>query len=259
MTKIHPSSIIDKDAEIDSSVEIGPFCYVGPKVKIGAGTTVISHARIEGPTTIGRNNRIYPFTNIGAAPQDLKYKGEESELIIGNDNTIRECVTLNRGTIGGGNVTRVDNGCLLMAYSHIGHDAHIHSGVILANSVAVAGHVIIEENAIIGGLVGITQFCKIGRHAYIGASSMIHKDVPPFSTAIGNPVVPRGINKVGLIRKGIPESNVKELTKAFKIYFMKGLTVAEAEKEALSDCDVNIPEVTHFIDFIRTSPNGIAR
>ncbi|MBL8026223.1 MAG: acyl-ACP--UDP-N-acetylglucosamine O-acyltransferase [Fibrobacteres bacterium] len=259
MATIHPSSIIDNSAEIDTSVEIGPFCYIGPKVKIGANTRIISHLRIEGPTTIGSGNIFYPFSNIGAAPQDLKYKGEDSELIIGNDNTIRECVTLNRGTLGGGNVTKIGNGCLLMANSHVGHDAIIGNGVILANSVAIAGHVIVQDNAIVGGLTGVTQFCIIGKHAYIGANSMIHKDVPPFTTAIGNPVVPRGINKVGLTRKGYTEEAIKELVKVFKIFFLQGLTVAEAEKEVVAKCDLSQPETAFLVDFIRTSPNGIAR
>ncbi len=259
MSKIHSSSIVDKKANIDESVEIGPFCCVGPGVNIASETVLISHVRIEGPTTIGKRNIIYPFSNIGAAPQDLKYNGEASELLVGDDNKIRECVTLNRGTTGGGNVTKIGSNCLFMAYSHVGHDAVIGDGVILANSAAVAGHVVIQDYAIVGGLTGVTQFCVVGKHAYIGANSMIHKDVPPFVTANGAPIVPRGINKVGLSRKGYSEVTIRELIKVYKIFFLQGHTVASAEKIAQTECLLSIPEVSFLIDFIKNSPNGIAR
>jgi len=259
MANIHPSSYVDSGAVLHETVEVGPFCFVGPKVTIGANTRLISHLRFEGPTTVGTDNIFYPFSNIGAAPQDLKYRGEESELIIGDRNKIRECVTLNRGTIGGGNVTRLGNDNLLMAYVHLGHDSIVGNHVILANSVAVAGHVIIQDGVSVGGLCGLTQFCVLGKMSYIGASSMIQKDVPPFCTAIGNPVVPRGINKVGLERKGVCEAAIKDLVKAYKVMFMKGLTVKEAESEIRNSCNLELPEVAYFLDFILTCPNGIAR
>lgn len=259
MPAIHATAIVDPDAQLADDVEVGPYCVIGPKVKIGAGTRFVSHVRVEGPSTIGSGNIFYPFGNIGAAPQDLKYKGEDSELIVGDNNKIRECVTLNRGTTGGGMVTKIGNGCLLMAYAHVGHDSIIHDNVILANSVAVAGHVIVQEGASVGGLCGITQFNVIGKMAYIGGCSLIHKDVAPFVTALGNPVAPRGINKVGLERKGFSEAAVRELIKLYKIIFMKGLTVREAETEARASCDLTLPEPAYFLDFVLASKNGVAR
>ena len=259
MSKIHPTSIVDKTAEIHDSVEIGPYCIVGPKVKIESNTILMSHVRMEGPTTIGSRNTFFPFTFIGADPQDLKYKGEESELIIGNDNTIRECVTLNRGTTGGGNVTRIGNNCLIMAYTHLGHDTIVEDEVIIANAVQVAGHVTIKSGARIGGSNAITQFNVVGELSFTGGISLIHKDLPPYVIAVGNPIVPRGINKVGLERKGISENVIKELTKAYKIFFMKQLTVKEAEKEMRETCDLSMPETAHFLEFILMSKNGVAR
>lgn len=259
MATIHPSSIVDPKAELDSTVEVGPFCVIGPKVKIGNGTRLLSHLRVEGPTVIGRDNVFFPFSFIGAIPQDLKYKGEESELIIGDRNRVRECVTLNRGTTGGGNITKIGDDNLLMAYVHLGHDTIVGNGTVIANAVNIAGHVLIHDGARVGGITAVTQFTVIGSMAFIGASCLVQKDVPPFVTATGNPVVPRGINKVGLERKGCPARTIDELVKVYKIVYMKNLTTAEALKEVDASCDTSIPEVRLMSDFIRNSKNGIAR
>ena len=259
MATIHPSSIVDPKAELDSSVIVGPFCIIGPNVKIGAGTELMSHLRVEGPTIIGKNNRFFPFSFIGAVPQDLKYKGEESELIIGDDNRIRECVTLNRGTTGGGNITRIGNNNLLMAYVHLGHDTIIKNDTVLANSVNIAGHVTVEEGARIGGITAVTQFVTIGRMAFIGASCLVQKDIPPFITATGNPVTPRGINKVGMERKGTSAETITQILRAYKILYLKNLTIADALAEIESNCNPSLPEIAEFLAFLRHSKNGIAR
>jgi UDP-N-acetylglucosamine acyltransferase len=259
MANIHPTALVDPKAELDNTVEVGPYCVIGPKVCIGAGTRFISHVRVEGPTGIGRDNLFFPFSNVGAVPQDLKYQGEESELMVGDRNRVRECVTLNRGTTGGGNVTRIGSDCLFMAYAHVGHDSQIEDMVILANSVAIAGHVTVQYGASVGGLCGVTQFNVIGRMAYVGGCSLVHKDVAPFVTAIGNPVQPRGINKVGLERKGVPDNAIRELTKAYKIIFMKNLTTQEAEKEIQESCDASVEEIGILLAFVNNSKNGIAR
>ncbi|MFH0918943.1 MAG: acyl-ACP--UDP-N-acetylglucosamine O-acyltransferase [Fibrobacterota bacterium] len=259
MSLVHPSAIIDPKAELDPTVEVGPFCLVGPKVKIDAGTRLLSHVRVDGPTRIGKNNTFFPFSYIGAVPQDLKYKGEESELIVGDNNRIRECVTLNRGTTGGGNVTKVGNNCLLMAYVHLGHDTIIEDDAILANAANLAGHVTVQRGARVGGMTAVTQFVVIGAWSYLGAQAMVHKDIPPFVSAHGNPIEPRGINKVGLERHGLSEHAIKELQKAYKIFFMRNLTVKESEAALRAECDMTVPELSQLLEFILNSKNGIAR
>jgi UDP-N-acetylglucosamine acyltransferase len=259
MAIIHPSSIVDSKAELDSSVEVGPFCIIGPRVKIGRGTKFMSHVRVEGPTAIGKDNIFFPFSFIGAIPQDLKYKGEESELIIGDRNRVRECVTLNRGTTGGGNVTKIGNDNLLMAYVHLGHDTIVGNGTVIANAVNVAGHVNIHDGARVGGITAVTQFIAIGTMAFTGACCLIQKDIPPFVSVTGNPAEPRGINKVGLERKGVPAETIEELISAYKILYMKKLTTTEAIKKIESSCNTSLKEIQVFLDFIKNSKNGIAR
>jgi UDP-N-acetylglucosamine acyltransferase len=259
MAVIHPTALIDPKADLDNTVEVGPYCIIGPKVKIGSGSRLMSHVRVEGPATVGADNLFFPFCYVGAIPQDLKYQGEESELIIGDRNRFRECVTLNRGTTGGGNITKIGNDCLVMANAHVGHDAIIGDNVILANSVAIAGHVTIHNGARVGGLCGITQFNVIGTLAYVGGCSLVHKDVAPFVSAMGNPVKPKGLNKVGLERDGYSEEVIQEISKAFKIIFLKNLTVEEAEKEINTTCNTGLSQIKELADFIKNSKNGIAR
>lgn len=283
---IHPSAIIHPKANIGDSVEIGPFVVIGEGVKIGDGTKIYAHSVLEGPelsigkecemgpsailkshTSIGDRNRIYPFACIGAAPQDLKFKGEASHLEIGSGNTFRESVTLHRGTATGGGVTRIGNHNFLMAYVHIAHDCQIGDSVVIANSVGLAGHVMIEDHAILGGMVGISQFIRIGTFSYTGGFSKITRDIPPFMIASGTDasVGVRGINSVGLSRKGVDAKTIRDLKEAYKILFMpdhgKGRGKGRALQESLSEIKESslfeTPQVKHLVQFIERSKNGI--
>ena len=216
---IHNSSIIDKKAKIGKEVKIGPFCYIGPQVEIGDGTELISNIHIEGNTKIGRENKIFPFASIGTQPQDLKYKGETNSLEIGENNIIREYVTINPGTKGGGEKTVIGNNCLLMISSHIAHDCHIGNNVVIANNVPLGGHVIIEDSVVIGGNSAVQQFTRIGRLALIGGMTGVLKDVIPFGLSFGNRNYLRGINLIGLKRKKYGNKKIMELDEAFKKIF----------------------------------------
>ena len=198
MVQVHPTAIVDPRAELDSEVEVGPYSVIGAGVRIGKGTKIHSHAAIQGRTTLGESNVVFPFATVGSAPQDLKYKGEPSELTIGSRNTIREYVSLNPGTTGGGMVTRVGDQNLLMMHCHIAHDCTVGSRNVIANGATLGGHVIIEDFVIVGGLVGIHQFVRIGTSAILGAGSMISKDVPPYCNATGDRARLRGLNVEGL-------------------------------------------------------------
>ena len=206
---IHPTSIIAEGAQIPASCTIGPYCTIGPNVILGENCNLVSHVVLDGHLTMGCNNRIFSFACIGIAPQDLKYAGEPTRLEIGDNNSIREYVTISRGTAGGGGVTRLGNDCLIMAYTHIGHDSQIGNSCILANSATLAGHVIVEDYAVVGALCPVHQFCRIGRLALTGGCSKIVQDVPPFMIADGNPAEIRGINLVGLERRS-EERRVRE-------------------------------------------------
>ena len=194
---IHPTAVIDPAAELDSSVEVGPYAVIGPRVRIGAGCKVGAHVVLEGPTTLGENNRLYPFCSVGAAPQDKKYAGEDTALEIGNGNTIRECVTINRGTVQDGGTTRVGDDNWIMAYVHIAHDCVVGNHTIFANTTNLAGHVHIGDWVILGGNSQVHQFCKIGAHAMTGTGSIVLQDIPPYVMASGNPLATHGINKIG--------------------------------------------------------------
>jgi len=216
---IHNSSIIDKKAKIGKEVKIGPFCYVGPQVQISDGTELISNIHIEGNTKIGKGTRIFPFTSIGTQPQDLKYKGETNSLEIGENNIIREYVTINPGTKGGGGRTVIGNNCLLMISSHIAHDCHIGNNVVIANNVPLGGHVTIEDSVVIGGNSAVQQFTRIGRLAMIGGMTGVLKDVIPFGLSLGNRNYLRGINLIGLKRNKYENKKIMELDEAFKKIF----------------------------------------
>ena len=216
---IHKSSVVDKNAKIGNSVEIGPFCYIGPKVDIGNKVTLVSNVHIEGNTKIGSGTKIYPFASIGTAPQDLKYKGEDNSLEIGENNIIREYVTINPGTKGGGNKTVIGNNCLLMISSHVAHDCHIGNNVVIANNVPLGGHVTIEDSVVIGGNSAVQQFTRIGRLAMIGGMTGVLKDVIPFGLSYGNRNYLRGINIIGLKRKKYDNKKILELDEAFKKIF----------------------------------------
>ncbi len=255
MAKVSPLAVVEKGAELDENVVVEPFAYVGSKVKVGKGTIIKKGAVIEGDTTIGENCVIYSAT-IGVAPQDLKYKGEESKVVIGNNTTVREYVTIHRGTEGGGLVTKVGDNVLLMAYSHVAHDVIIGNNVIVANAVQIAGHVEIDDYAIVGGLTGIHQFVRIGKHAMVGGASAVHRDVPPFTIAQGNRARLEGINIIGLKRRGFQRDTIRNLTTVFEMVFKTDEPLQVSLKRVEEEF-ANVPEVKEFVEFIRNSKRGI--
>ena len=216
---IHSSSVIDKNAKVSNSVKIGPFCYVGPDVEISDGVELISNVHLEGNTKIGKHTKIFPFASIGTQPQDLKFKNEKNSLLIGEKNIIREYVTINPGTEGGGSQTIIGNNCLFMISSHIAHDCNIGDNVIIANNVPLGGHVTIEDNVVIGGNSAVQQFTRIGRLAMIGGMTGVLKDVPPFGLSIGNRNYLQGLNLIGLRRKKYDNKKIMGLDKAYKEIF----------------------------------------
>jgi UDP-N-acetylglucosamine acyltransferase len=258
MSRIHPTAVVDRRAEVDSDVEIGPYCVIGEGVKIGKGSKIHSHAALQGRTSIGEGNVIFPFATVGSPPQDLKYKGEPSELVIGARNTIREYVSLNPGTTGGGMVTRIGDQNLLMMYCHIAHDCSVGSRNVIANGATLGGHVIIEDFVIVGGLVGIHQFVRIGTGAILGAGSMVSKDVPPYCNATGDRARLRGLNVEGLKRRGFDRAVIDAIRKAYKIAFGSKLRTEEALLSIRRDLPA-IPEIDKFVSFISQSQRGVCR
>ena len=214
---IHPSAVIEEGAKIADGVTVGPFCHIGPKVSLASGVNIKSHAVIAGKTAIGEDTVVFPFASIGEIPQDLKFSGEETELIVGARNRIREGVTMNTGTAGGGGVTRVGDDCLFMANSHVAHDAIVGDRVILANCASIAGHAVLEDEVIVGGLSGVHQFVRIGRGAIIGAVTMVTNDVIPFGLVQGPRGELDGLNLVGLKRRGVARSDITALRAAFQM------------------------------------------
>lgn len=256
--KIHPTAIIDPLAQLDSSVEVGAYSIVGPDVKIDAGTRIASHVAINGPTTIGRNNQIFQFSSLGEAPQDKKYKGEPTLLEIGDNNTIREFCTFNRGTVQDKGTTRIGNDNWIMAYVHIAHDCQIGNSTIFANNASLAGHVDVYDHAILGGFTLIHQFCKIGSHVITAVGSVVFKDIPPYVTAAGYDAKPHGINAEGLKRRGFSSDSILQIKRAYKILYRKGLTLDEAKSELLA-MQLKTPEITLLSDFLNISARGIVR
>jgi len=256
---IHPTAIVDPDANISQEAEIGPYCIIGSGVTIGARTRLMAHVYLEGKLTIGKDNLFYPYSSCGVAPQDKKYQGEPSETRIGDRNSIREFVTIHRGTEGGGMLTSIGDGNLLMAYVHVAHDVIIHNHAIIANGVTFAGHVVVEDYANIGGLSAIHQFCRIGRHAIVGSYSVIKQNVLPFSiTASSHEVEVYGANKIGLERAGYSADVIEPLQNAFRTLTRAGLNTTQA----LARIEEEIPqtnEVKEVIDFIRTSTRGFCK
>ncbi len=258
---IHPTAIIDPGAELGKDVSVGPYAVVGPKVTIGDGCVIGPHAVIESHVRMGKGNRIHSHASVGAIPQDLKYRGEETWVEIGDGNVIREFATVNRGTAGGGGVTRIGNQCLVMAYSHLAHDCSIGNRVIMANVATFAGHVTVEDGAIIGGLTAVHQFVRIGAHCIIGGTSGIGLDVPPYVTAAargqkGSALY--GLNLVGLKRIGFSEETIAALKKAFKMVFRATVPLKEALAAAEQELPP-LPEVKHLIEFVRSSTRGVLR
>ena len=255
---IHQTAIIDSQAELASGVEVGPYSIIGPQVKIGKNTKIGPHVVIDGWTHIGEGCTVFQFASIGALPQDLKYKGEESWVIMGNNNTIREFVTINRGTSWSQGKTTIGNNNFFMAYSHVAHDCKIGNHVILANAATLAGHITIEDCAIVGGLVGVHQFVRLGCHSIIGGGSGVNKDVPPYMMANGQRAKLYGLNTTGLQRHHFSEEALTNLKKAYRIIFRSGLTLEKASDQLAHEVE-NSPEVKHLIHFIESSERGITR
>ena len=256
---IHPTAIVDPRAHVDSAADIGPYCVIGPDVSIGAGTVLKANIYIEGPTSIGVDNIFYPYSSIGVAPQDLKYRGEPAETRIGNRNKIREFITIQRGTLGGGMLTSIGDDNLLMAYVHVAHDVHIGHRTILGNAVTFGGHVTVGDAAIIEAFSGVHQFCRIGRHAFVGGYSVVTRDVLPFSMT----VTPResktyGENKVGLERRGFNPAVIAALHKAFRILSKSGLNTSQAIDRILEQVEAS-PELEELIAFIRSAERGFIK
>ena len=258
MTMIHATAIIHPGARLEEGVSVGPYAVIGDRVSIAAGTSVGPHAVIEGPTSIGRDNRIFQFASVGAVPQDLKFHGEETRLTIGDRNTIREFVTLHRGTEDGGGETLIGNDNLFMAYSHVAHDCKIGNHVILANCATLAGHVQIDDHAILGGLTAVHQFTRVGAHTMISGGSMVAQDIPPYTIAQGDRAKTVGINIVGLKRRGYSEAVLRSIKNAYKLIYRSDLRLEEALGRIDRELEAS-PELQLFIDFIRDSQRGIAR
>ncbi len=258
---IHPTALVDSRADIDSTVTIGPYCVIEKDVVIAADTEIGSHAVISGNTTIGQRNRIHSFASIGAPPQDLKYQGEETRLVIGDDNLIREYVSIHRGTVSGHGVTTVGNGNLIMAYSHIAHDCVVGNQVIMANGGTLGGHVQVGDHANLGGMVAIHQFSRVGAYTYIGGMSGISKDVPPFviATGIRDQLRITGINKIGLKRMGFAAADIATLAQAFVAIFRTELVLSESLDKALVEFP-NCQLVVDLVNFMK-APNrfGVVR
>lgn len=258
IAKIHPTAIIDPSAQLDSSVEVGAYTVIGADVKIDAGTRILSHVSISGPTTIGKNNQIFQFSSLGEAPQDKKYKGEPTLLEIGDNNTIREFCTFNRGTIQDKGTTKIGNDNWIMAYVHIAHDCQIGNNTIFANNSSLAGHVDVYDYAILGGFTLIHQFCKIGSHVITAVGSVVFKDIPPYVTAAGYDAKPHGINSEGLKRRGFSADSILQIKRAYKTLYRNGLTLDEAKRE-LSTMQLQAPEIGLLTDFLNVSTRGIVR
>lgn len=254
---IHPSAILAPGAVVPDSCTVGPFCTIGPEVVLGENCTLVSHVVLDGRTRIGARNTIYPFTSIGVAPQDLKYNGEPTETELGDDNTIRECVTISRGTTKGGGITRVGSNNLLMAYVHIGHDSQVGSHCILANAATLAGHVTIEDYASVGAFSPVHQFCTVGQYAFIGGGTIVTQDVLPFSlTSSRRENKAFGINKIGLSRRGFSPERLHTLQKAFRLLLTSHLNTTQAVDQirALEGEDARI-----VADFIERSQRGVIK
>jgi UDP-N-acetylglucosamine acyltransferase len=259
---IHPTAIVDPQAQVDSGAAIGPYAVIGPHVKIGAGTVVGPHCVIEGRTTIGRDNRVFQFASLGAIPQDKKYAGEPCELVIGDGNTIREFCTFNIGSPGGGGVTRVGSDNWVMAYTHIAHDCRVGDHTTLANNATLGGHVEIGDWVTVGGLSGIHQFVKIGAHAMVGFATAVSQDVPPFMLVDGNPMAVRGFNVIGLRRRGFTPERIAAVKQMHKLLYREGRTLEQA-RSAIEALAAPTPEaacdVAAMSGFLAGATRGIAR
>jgi UDP-N-acetylglucosamine acyltransferase len=256
---IHQTAIVDPLARIAESAEIGPYCIIGPEVEIGSRTRLMAHIFMEGPTWIGEDNIFFPYSTVGVASQDLKYKGERAETRIGDRNRIREFITIHRGTAGGGLVTSIGSDNLLMAYTHVAHDVHIGDRVILANNVTLAGHVTVGDWADISAFTGVHQFCRVGRHAFIGGYSVVIQDVLPFSSTVSDrPIKVFGANRIGLERRGFQTPVIESLQTAFRLLTRSQLNTTQAMERIRAEVPP-CAELDELIEFIRTSERGVIK
>ncbi|MEI5638997.1 MULTISPECIES: acyl-ACP--UDP-N-acetylglucosamine O-acyltransferase [unclassified Pseudoalteromonas] len=255
---IHPTAIIESGARLGENVSVGPYSYIGNDVVIGDNCKIESHVVIKGPSEIGSGNHIFQFASVGEACQDKKYKDEPTKLIIGDNNIIRECATIHRGTIQDEGVTKIGSNNLFMAYTHVAHDAVIGNNVIFANNASVAGHVHVGDWVILAGNSGVHQFCKVGAHAFVGMYSGVNQDVPPFVTTTGTPARPVAINTEGLKRRGFESDEIMATRRAYKTLFRKGLRLEDAVA-ALAEDAAEFPAVQQMVDFIATSNRGLIR
>ena len=257
-SSLHPTAQIDPGARLGDGTTVGAFSVIGAEVTIGPGCEIGPHAVVEGPTVLGARCRVFPFACIGMAPQDLKYRGERTTIEIGDDNVFREGVTVHRGTVGGGGVTRIGTGNLLMAQTHVAHDCQVGSQVIFANAATLAGHVVVEDGATIGAFSGVHQFCRVGAHAYIGGYSVITQDALPYVLTVGNRAKSFGINVIGLERKQFAPEAIQALRQAYRILFRSRLTLQEALDRLQAEF-ASQPEVESLAAFIRGSSRGVIR
>lgn len=252
---IHPTALVAADAELGAGAQVGPQVIVGPRVTVGAGTVLGPRVILERNVRLGADCRVGAGSVLGGDPQDLKYKGEETWTVVGDGTVIREYATINRGTAESGK-TSVGAGCLIMTYAHVAHDCHIGDGVILSNGVQLAGHVTIDDRAILGGMTGAHQFVRIGAYAFVGGMTKITKDVPPYCKADGNPIRLFGLNTIGLQRSGFPRETIEELKRAYRLFFRSDLNISQAQARAHTDL-ASLPEVETFVAFIAGSERGV--
>ncbi len=255
---IHPTALIDPKAELADDVKVGAFSIIDAKVRIDAGTIIGPHAVITGRTTIGKNNHIFQFTSIGEQPQDKKYAGEDTELIIGDDNTIRELCTFSRGSAQGGGVTRIGNRNWIMACVHIAHDCVLGDDIIMANNASLAGHVTIGNHAILSGYSLIHQFCTVGEHSFTSFASHVNQSIPPYVTVAGEKAKVKGVNTEGLKRRGYTSEQISQIRRAYKALYREGKPLEEA-KAVLEEMAVGSPEVQPMVDFLKLAERGIIR
>ncbi len=263
MARIHPSAVVDPLASLDEDVEVGAFSVIGPSVRVGSGTVIGSHVVIDGHTEIGRNNRFHPFASIGGPPQDKKYRGEPTSLVIGDGNTFRESVTVNRGTVQDAAVTRIGSDNWVMAYVHIAHDCQVGDHTIFANSTNLAGHVHVGDWAILGGCTQVHQFCKVGAHAMTGAGTVVLHDIPPFVMTAGNSASAHGLNSEGLKRRGFDAARLQVLRNAYKLLYKSGLTFDEArlalQNLARDSDNASAADLAMLNEFLSRVSRGIVR
>lgn len=258
---IHPSSVVSKEAEIGKDVHIGPFCVVSGRVKIGDGSRLDSHVTIGsefGIVEIGKANRISAYAAVGGPPQDLKYKGEPTKLVIGDNNVIREMATINIGTPGGGGITRIGDNCLIMSYAHVAHDCLLGNHVVISNSSQLAGHVVLEDHVKVSGMCGFAQFVRVGKYAYIGGDSAVNKDILPYTIAQGSFAVMRATNRIGLERAGFSKEDIESINRAVRIITKGGDTIDESIERIGKECRLS-PAMEYFIQFLRASTKGVAK